>query len=56
LLDNSYRNIGAVVENVNRRISKINFPGVRIGRLSKDDFEKEYKKELFALAKINGYM
>lgn len=26
--------------------------GVRIGRLSKDDFEKEYKKELFVLANM----
>ena len=40
-----------VVDNVNKRMSRINFPGVKIGRFSKDDFEKEYKKELFALAK-----
>jgi len=46
------QNINEVVENVNKRMSRINFPGVRIGRLSKDDFEKEYQKELFALAKI----
>ena len=48
------QNINDVVHNVNKRMSRINFPGVRIGRLSKDDFEKEYKKELFALAKVHN--
>ena len=47
------KKIQNVVDNVNKRISKIAFPGLRIGRLSKDDFEQVYKKELFALANLH---
>ena len=52
LLIKDQKNLNEVVQNVSKRISKIHFPGVRIGRLSKDDFETEYQRGILAEIKV----
>lgn len=52
LLINDAQNLNEIVLNWNKRLSKIQFPGLRVGRLSKDDFESEYQRGLLSQIKV----